>query len=212
MAYKTDMTMMFATHDALRRDVDEITRITASGSDDPAVLLRSAVGWGLFKNFLHVHHSAEDDLFWPAMRGAVAGDTASEALLDAMEAEHAQIDPLLVAIDAVIVDPEAGPRRLGELTDALGMALRGHLNHEETDVLPLIDRTVSEEEWRAFGAETGKRVGQDIQRFFPWALESASPEIRSAVLGVLPPPMVHAYRDLWQPAYADLALWPTAKV
>ena len=212
MAYKTDMTMMFATHDALRRDVDEITRITASGSDDPAVLLRGAAGWQLFKTFLHVHHSAEDDLLWPAMRRSVAGDASAEALLDAMEAEHAQIDPLLVAIDAALVDTESGPQRLGELTDALGTALREHLRHEEIEVLPLIDSTVSEEEWRGFGAETGRRVGEDIQRFFPWALESATPEIRSAVLGVLPPPMVHAYRDLWQPAYAELALWPTASV
>ncbi len=212
MAYKTDMTMMFATHDGLRRDVDEIARITASGSDDPAALLRSAVGWGLFKKFLQVHHSAEDDLLWPAMRRAVTGDCAAEALLDAMEAEHAAIDPLLVAIDAALADRETGPQRLGELTDALGTALRGHLHHEEIDVLPLIDSTVSEEEWGSFGAETGKRVGEDIQRFFPWALESATPEIRSAVLGVLPPPMVHAYRDLWQPAYAALTLWPTATV
>jgi hypothetical protein len=212
MAYKTDLTMMYATHDALRGDLDAITRIAASGVDDPRVLLRSAVGWQLFKDFLHVHHCAEDDLLWPAMRRALVGDMASLALLDAMEAEHARIDPLLAEIDAALCDRETGPQRLGELADTLASALRGHLDHEEIDVLPLIDSTVSEQEWGAFGAETGKRVGEDIQRFFPWALESAAPEIRSAVLGVLPPPMVHAYRDVWQPAYAELALWPTAAV
>ena len=212
MAYKTDLTMMYATHDALRRDVDEITRITASGTDDPRLLLRGAVGWQLFKKFLHVHHTAEDDLLWPAMRRSVVGDTGSEALLDAMQAEHAWIDPLLVAIDASLADRETGPQRLGELTEALATALRGHLDHEEADILPLIDSTVTEQEWGAFGAQTGKRVGEDLQRFFPWALESATPEITAAVLGVLPPPMVHAYRDVWQPAYSELALWPAAAV
>jgi hypothetical protein len=162
----------------------------------------------LFKTFLHVHHSAEDDLLWPAMRRSLAGDPAAEALLDAMEAEHAAIDPLLVSIDDAVADRESGPARLGELAESLATSLRGHLDHEEVAILPLIDATVSEEEWRSFGAETGRRVGQDVQRFFPWALEAASPDIRSAVLGVLPPPMVHAYRDVWQPAYTELNRWP----
>jgi hemerythrin-like domain-containing protein len=212
MVYKTDLTMMYATHDALRRDLDAIIRITASDTDDPRVLLRSAVGWQLFKKFLHVHHCAEDDLLWPAMRRALVGDEAAEALLDAMQAEHARIDPLLTEIDAALGDRGKASQRLGELTETLASALHGHLDHEEIDVLPLIDSTVSEQEWGAFGAETGKRVGEDIERFFPWALESATPQIRSAVLGVLPPPMLHAYRDVWQPAYADLALWPTGAV
>ncbi len=210
MTYHNDMTMMYATHDALRRDLDDIARITARGQDDPKAVLRSAVGWQLFKSFLHVHHSAEDDLLWPAMRRALAGDPAAQALLDAMEAEHAAIDPLLIAIDESLTDRESGPQRLGELTDTLASALRGHLRHEEVDILPLINATVSEQEWSAFGAETGKRVGPDLQRFFPWALEDAAPDIRSAVLGVLPPPMVYAYRDVWQPAYAELNRWEAA--
>jgi iron-sulfur cluster repair protein YtfE (RIC family) len=109
MTYHNDMTMMYATHDALRRDLDDIVRIAARGSQDPKTILRSAVGWELFKSFLHVHHSAEDDLLWPAMRRALAGDSAAQALLDAMEAEHAAIDPVLVAIDESLTDRESGP-------------------------------------------------------------------------------------------------------
>jgi hemerythrin-like domain-containing protein len=210
MAFKNDMNMMYATHDALRRDLDQIVAITQRPRDDPKHLLRTALGWEMFKSFLQVHHSAEDDLLWPAMRRALSGDSSAEALLDAMEAEHAVIDPLLASIDGALTDRDSGLGRLGELTDSLASALRGHLGHEEVDVLPLIDATVSEQEWSAFGAETGRRVGQDIQRFFPWALEDAKFEIRSAVLRVLPPPMALAYRDLWQPAYAALPLWPQA--
>jgi hypothetical protein len=91
-------------------------------------------------------------------------------------------------------------------------ALRRDLDHEEADALPLIDASVSEQQWRGFGMETGKRVGDDIQRFFPWALEGATPELTSAILGQLPPPMAQAYRDAWQPAYAELTLWPLAAV
>jgi hemerythrin-like domain-containing protein len=212
MAFKNDMNMMYATHDGLRRDLDHIAAITQRPQDDPKHLLRTALGWEMFTFFLQVHHRAEDDLLWPAMRRSLAGDAAAQALLDAMEAEHAVIDPLLASISAALADRESGPSRLGELTDRLASLLRAHLGHEEVDVLPLIDATVSEHEWSSFGTETGRRLGEDVQRFFPWALEDAKPEIRSAVLGVLPPPMALAYRDLWQPTYAALPLWPVAAI
>jgi hypothetical protein len=47
-----------------------------------------------------------------------------------------------------------------------------------------------------------------VQRFFPWVLDGATPEITSAVLGLVPPPMLPVYRDVWQPAYGALTLWP----
>jgi hypothetical protein len=40
-------------------------------------------------------------------------------LLDAMEAEHAAIQPLLDAVDATVADRNSRPDVLGGLTDAL---------------------------------------------------------------------------------------------
>ena len=208
MAFKNDMTAMYATHDALRRDLDHLARATARTDDDPKHILRTALGWELFKSYLEVHHKAEDDMLWPQMRQLLPGDSTGAALLDAMEAEHSAIDPLLAAIDAAVADRESGPQRLGELTDALATALRGHLAHEEAEGLALIDATLSEEQWRAFGIESGKRLGEDVQRFFPWMLDGATPERTSALIGMLPPPVQQVYRDAWQPAYAALTLWP----
>jgi hemerythrin-like domain-containing protein len=207
MAYTNDMTMMYVMHAALRRDLERIARVTARPDDDPKHVLRTAVGWEMFKSYLHAHHTAEDDLLWPPMRKALADDSDGVALLDAMEAEHAAIDPLMAAIDAALVDRDSGPHRLGELTDALAIALRGHLDHEEAEGLALVDATVTPEQWRAFSAEGGKRIGGDVHRFMPWLLDDASPEVTATVLGLLPPPVKQAYRDEWQPAFARLSLW-----
>jgi hypothetical protein len=46
-----DMTMMFATHDALRRDLAQVTQLNARNE-----------GWSIFEQMLHAHHMAEDDL------------------------------------------------------------------------------------------------------------------------------------------------------
>jgi hemerythrin-like domain-containing protein len=207
MAFKNDMTAMYATHAALRRELERIARVTARPDDDPKHVLRTAAGWEMFKSYLHVHHAAEDDMLWPPMRKALADDSDGLALLDAMEAEHSAIDPLLAAIDAALADRDSGPQTLGELTDALATALRAHLDHEEAEGLALIDATVTAEQWQAFGAESGKRMAGDVHRFMPWMLEGATPEVTAAVLGLLPPPLQQAYRDEWQPAYAKLTLW-----
>jgi iron-sulfur cluster repair protein YtfE (RIC family) len=208
MAFRNDMTAMYAMHDALRRELGQIARVTARPDDDPNCVLRTAAGWEMFKSYLHVHHTTEDDMMWPQMRKALADDSDGLALLDAMEAEHAAIDPLLAAIDAALADRDSGPQRLGELTDALASALREHLDHEEADGLPLIDATVTEEQWLAFGAEGGRRIAGDVWRYVPWMLEGATPEVTAAVLGRFPAPLQQAYRDEWQPAYAKLTLWP----
>jgi iron-sulfur cluster repair protein YtfE (RIC family) len=207
IAFNNDMTMMYAMHDALRRELGQIARVTARTDDDPKHILRTAARWEMFKSYLHVHHTTEDDMMWPQMRKALADDSDAVALLDAMEAEHAAIDPLLAATDEALADRDSGPQRLGELTDALASALRGHLDLEEADGLPLIDATLTEEQWQAFGAEGGKRIAGDLWRYVPWMLEGATPEVTAAVLGRFPAPLQQAYHDQWQPAYARLMLW-----
>ena len=208
MAFTYNWTMMYAMHAALRRELECIARVTARPDDDPKHVLRTAAGWEMFKSYLAVHHTAEDDMLWPPMRAALDGDPNAGALLDAMEAEHSAIDPLLAAIDAALADRDSGPQILGEQTDALATALRAHLDHEEDEGLAAIDATITGEQFQAFGAEHGKRIAGDVQRYLPWMLEGSTPEVTAVVLGQLPPPVRQAYRDEWQPAYAKLELWP----
>ena len=95
MSFRNDMTMMFTVHDALRRELGRIAAIAARPGDDPRRVLRAAAGWELFKGYLHIHHTAEDETVWPVMAPLLAGRPADLALVAAMEAEHAAIDPLL---------------------------------------------------------------------------------------------------------------------
>src|ERR1700719_1835498 len=133
MDFTLDMSMMFAMHDALRRELTQVTRIARLRDDDPGPLLRAALGWELFKKFLLVHHQSEDDTLWPTLRTNVAGQPDRVALADALEAEHAVIEPLLTAIDAAAADPDYGYQRLGDITDELVVKLTAHLTHEESD-------------------------------------------------------------------------------
>ncbi|WP_117208032.1 hemerythrin domain-containing protein [Allorhizocola rhizosphaerae] len=207
MSGRLDMTAMYALHNALRRELEHIAKITANAGDDPRIVLANAVGWGIFKKALHIHHSAEDEALWPAMRDALADRPGDLALLDAMEAEHAAIDPLIEAIDAALADRDSGPERVGELSGVLVDALSGHLRHEEGEALPLIEATLTLEQWQHFGVVSGKRIGPDASLLTPWMLDDADEPVAARMLALLPEPVRAAYRDQWQPAYAALDRW-----
>jgi iron-sulfur cluster repair protein YtfE (RIC family) len=207
MADKFDMTAMYVGHHALRRDLGYIARTTARIDDDPRRLLGTAYGWELFKKALHIHHQAEDEALWPAMREAAEGRPDDLALLDAMESEHAAIDPLLDAIDAAIADRDGGPQRLGNLTDALHTSLTGHLSHEEAQALPLIQARLNEAQWQHFGQVGGRLAGPDASRVVPWMLDGASEQDTAKMLAPLPEPVRLTYENEWRPAYAALDRW-----
>ncbi|HET9516916.1 MAG TPA: hemerythrin domain-containing protein [Actinoplanes sp.] len=204
--YKLDMTMMFVVHDALRRDLAQLARIAAATDDDPRQTLRTAAGWQLFKSFLRAHHTSEDVTVWAPMATLLA-DRQDRALLEAMEAEHAAIDPLIDAVDAAVADRESEPRHLGDVVDALYLGLSGHLRHEEDEGLRLIDAVLTPQQWQAFGAEHRSRIGGDAPRYLPWLLDGASPQTIEAVLGRMPAAMQQTFATEWRPAYLDLRPW-----
>ena len=210
MEYQLDMSMMFAMHDALRRELVQVARVGRRTGDHPGQLLRAALGWELFKKFLLVHHQSEDDTLWPALRANVAGQPDRVALADALEAEHAVIEPLLTAIDAAAADPDYGYQRFGDIVDELSARLNAHLAHEEADGLPLIDASLTPAQWQHFAQVHGERNLPDASRFMPWLLAGARPEVLDAILGKFPPPLLTAYREQWAPAYAAQTIWPAA--
>jgi Hemerythrin HHE cation binding domain len=167
MDFRLDMSMMLAMHDALRRELVQVGRVAARRDDNPGRLLHAALGWELFKKFLTVHHRSEDDALWPPLRARVAGRPDQVALVDALEAEHAVIEPLLAAIDAAAADPDYGYQRFGDIVDELAAKLHAHLAHEETDGLPLIDASLTPAEWQHFAQVHTERIRGDAPMYMP---------------------------------------------
>ncbi len=122
--------------------------------------------------------------------------------------EHARLDPLLAAVDGAFADRDGGHQRLADTADALASALHGHLRHEERDALPLIDRSLTQAEWRAFRNDQRRRIGiRGGAQVFPWLLDEASPQQVKALLAGLPPPLRVICRRIWQPRYAHHDRW-----
>ena len=189
---KLDTTIMYAFHDALRRDLKQIAQMAARSD-----------GWDLFENLLHAHHTAEDDALWPVVREAASGSASDQALLDEMAAEHAVLEPLLETIDAALRRGDSAPDARAELATKL----QDHLAHEEDAALPLVDATVTQEQWMSFGQVAAEQVGPAMPQYLPWLLDGADEETTARVLGIIPEPVRQTYRDEWAPAYAAKEWW-----
>jgi hypothetical protein len=179
-----DLTIMLAAHRAFRRDLTRLARAAARPSgalrSEPARRRSVAAGWELFKHELHLHHTAEDEVIWPALRPRLAHSEHALSVLDAMEEEHARIDPLLAAVDAAFAGaPEArdwpGEDRLADVIDELTSTLTGHLAHEERDGLPLIGVALTAAEWRRAGFRIARRNGlSEGGEMFAWILDGTA--------------------------------------
>jgi iron-sulfur cluster repair protein YtfE (RIC family) len=202
-----DLTIMLAAHEGFRRDLVRLARAaSAPKSGDPARRAAVTAGWEAFKRQLHLHHTAEDELVWPALRTRLAFSANAQSVLDAMEEEHARVDPLLAAADHALAHPDEG--RAGDVTSALTSELLRHLTHEERDALPLIGTGLSAGEWRAVGFRIARRNGLSAGgEMFAWINDGADPAAAAATLRTLPPPARLLYRAVWRPRYARTARW-----
>ncbi|MGI8653132.1 MAG: hemerythrin domain-containing protein [Geodermatophilaceae bacterium] len=205
-----DTIMMYVIHDALRRDLEHLTRAVESGDlADPQRRQAANAGWELFKYQLHHHHTGEDVALWPRVRPRLAGRPEDLALLDEMEAEHVRIGPLITEIDAAVADQDTGVDRLPEATAAFRRQLTDHLGPEERETVPVIESVMTRKDWKEFARTQQKSVGgiKGAAEFFPYILTGADPERGAQAVSIFPPPLRLLIRKVWQPRYAKRKLW-----
>jgi hypothetical protein len=150
-----DLLMMYLLHHAFRRDLAAFAAaVPLTPVGDRATWRTMHERWTKFARVLHNHHSGEDAGLWPLLleRVDAAGDAAGRATLEAMAAEHDQIDPLLAAcgegLHRMAADGTADDRAaLAVRTAATRDALGRHLAHEETEALVLVQRHLTDEDW-----------------------------------------------------------------
>jgi hypothetical protein len=188
-----DLTMMWLMHHGFRRDLFAFVA-AAAGTPvaDRATWRALRRRWNEFASILHKHHTGEDAGLWPLLlqRVDAAGDAAGRATLEAMEAEHAEIDPLLESIAAGLArlathaDEDARAAlevRLVAARERLGH----HLAHEERDAMALVQAHLVQADWDHL-EEThfkAKVKPRDMLFSVPWVMHRLPAEVVRQLVG-----------------------------
>lgn len=170
---------MYVMHHAFRRDLGRfqavVTEVEAGDRDRWHQVHRR---WQFFATALHHHHSAEDAGLWPLMlsRALAAADNAAVEVLQAMQAEHARIDPVLdeCAEGFSRLAERGGEEDRRSLMSSLGEAwklLDGHLGHEERDAMTILQRYLTDDDWRRVEREHFRPAysPREIWYAIPWS-------------------------------------------
>lgn len=144
---------MVLIHRVIRREFGQLPRLfrSAAGNRTRSKLVGAHAKEML--EFLHTHHTGEDELLFPLLRKRT---TLDPELMDRMDAQHAAVDAAVTAIAADLpewtasANPAAG-ERMASVIDATMPTLIDHLAEEEQQLLPIVAVTLTQREWDALG-------------------------------------------------------------
>lgn len=190
-----DTTMMGVVHDALRRDLGRLEIALNTTRLPIAPERRDALGGHVewMMQFLHHHHSGEDEGLWPLLRQRVA---AADEVLDRMETDHAEIAPAMTGVVAAAgrFRVDAADRARIDLLAALAtlnQVLLPHLQREEDEAMPLTSATLSAAEWNAWDQKynvRGKSLGH-LAIEGHWLMDNLDPRRYRVLIHLVPPPV-----------------------
>jgi iron-sulfur cluster repair protein YtfE (RIC family) len=204
------LTAMNAAHDAFERDLDRLADAARAGDlADPRRHRSILTGWTLFTGMLEIHHRAEDDFIWPRLRHRLGHSAAAMSVLDAMDAEHDRLDPLVAAVGDGLA--ARGSVDVAVLIDELRSTLGEHQRHEEREAMPMVAEVLSDREWQAVVRDIHRLVTSmdslTVADFLPWLTDGRSAPEEKAICTLVPAPIRPVYRLLWKPRYSRAARW-----
>ena len=206
-AEAADTRIMAIVHNSLKRDLRRV-RAALTGDPAPAGRQRRALGehveW--LMDFLHDHHTAEDEGLWPLVRerNPAIGD-----LLDSLEADHQRIAP---AIGPLVVAAREYARTTGDeqrrallsALDNLSELLLPHLDREVDEAMPLVSASITKAEWEEW--DQTKNIKPKSMPYLGivghWLLDDIDAEGRDVVVHQVPPVprfvLVHGFAGIYR--------------
>ena len=190
-AERADTRMMGIVHGALRRDLLR-THDALTAEPYPQGRQRQALGehvvWMM--EFLHAHHTGEDEGLWPLVRQQ---NPAAGALLDSMEADHLVIGPAAAALAAAgrrYASTSADEPRADLVTalDMLTSVLLPHLDREVEEAMPVVSASITRAQWHAVEQQYNIKPKSLAQLGMEghWLLDGIDPEGYQIVVHTVP--------------------------
>lgn len=196
---------MLLIHRVIRREIGALPALIRAAAGNPQRSKIVGAHATEMLDFLHVHHSGEDELVWPVLRPRV---TLDDDLLERMQAQHHQIAEAVDAVQADLpgwtqsADAEVGERMAARLETAYEVLL-AHLQEEEQRILPLLSQHFSQDEWNALGKHGFNSIpGKRRLVILGHILEETDETERAKFLLNVPPPARLAFKLIGRRQFA----------
>ncbi|MDX6389894.1 MAG: hypothetical protein QOJ73_957 [Streptosporangiaceae bacterium] len=215
---KPDLTFVTLIHQSLRTDAARLAAAVAAlgPSDRPTRLPGIQAFFGHYREQLAMHHSHEDELFFPALAARVG---AGRMHLSELAGQHEALDAAIQAVCealASLADPAgdfaADRAQAAGALSTMADLLAAHLTLEEQTALPLFESGMAAADYKQLEARARKATPRARAQFLvPWAIAHATPDQRKALLRSAPPLRL-AYRlNLRRYRRLDQALVPVTE-
>jgi hemerythrin-like domain-containing protein len=192
---------MVLIHRVLRREFGQLPRLFRSAANDRARSKVIGAHAREMLDFLHTHHTGEDELLFPLLRERT---TLDPGLMDRMDAQHAQVDDTVAAVNADLpawtatADAAAGEKMAARI-EATMPTLIDHLAEEEWELLPIVSVTLTQSEWDALGKHGMSAIPLTRRLVILGHItEEADDAERQRFLRVVPAPARLAYKLIGQ--------------
>jgi hypothetical protein len=183
--------MMGVVHGALRRDLlraREVLSTQPCPGEEQRQALAAHLQWLL--DFLHAHHTSEDEGLWPAVR---AKNPGAGPLLDSLEADHRRVEPAADALRSAAAgyassDLDSARAAVVTALDDLTEVLLPHLDREVAEAMPVVSATISNDEWHAIEQAYNIKPKSLSQLGFEghWLIDGIDPEGYDVVVHAVP--------------------------
>jgi iron-sulfur cluster repair protein YtfE (RIC family) len=207
--HQTDMTEMYAVHDCLRHEFAKLpltVKAVAEGNAERAAVVGGHVL--MMTSMLHAHHEGEDELVWPLL------EERSPEHADLVTAMVGQHEAMMVSVETAQEQARAWMASPGVLERSalhttlikLEKELLHHLAMEEQEVVPLISRDLTQDEYAAVGAHSRAALTpEQLAVGLGLILANTSAERGEAILNGMPSEARAGFDQFGRPAYAAYA-------
>jgi iron-sulfur cluster repair protein YtfE (RIC family) len=191
-----DLTVFRLAHRVFRREFDRLGEAAeVIGAKEAPRTFTIEEQIAMMARSLHAHHNGEDTEIWPIIRER---DPAGAVVLDALEQEHAKIDPLI----QVVTDRSIPLRHRAVVLHELSDLLNAHLDREEAEAVPLIRRHFTYAEWEADGKTHTKKLRKDLPAFVCTMIDHMTADEVTQLMATAPKILVVLYKLSWRRKWA----------
>jgi hemerythrin-like domain-containing protein len=191
---KPDLIFVKLVHLSLRIDVDRLVdSVAALDVKDPRCRIQAIRAFfDQYRDQLLLHHSHEDELFFPAVEARVG---AEGIRLGELIHQHEALDAALQGTShglSALADSGGdfarGRTRACDALSAMNETLATHLDLEEATILPFVESEISVADYKELETQTRHATPRARAQFLiPWILAHATPTQRKALFRSAPP-------------------------